>query len=73
MRGWTARALVAAAAVACAAGAGAGADVGDAATCHTPPEMFRSVRNETCLVTGISGMIGSYIGREVLDGGQSAL
>jgi hypothetical protein len=34
-------------------------------TCDTPPEMYRSVANSTCLVTGISGMIGSYIAREV--------
>jgi hypothetical protein len=38
---------------------------GGGACADTPPAMFRSVSNQTCLVTGISGMIGSYIAREV--------
>ena len=45
-----------------------GAQEGEAgSTCgdDAPPEMYQSVRNRTCLITGISGMIGSYIAREV--------
>ena len=36
--------------------------------CDAPPAMHRSVANKTCLVTGVSGMIGSYIAREVRGG-----
>ena len=36
-------------------------------SCDSPPEIYTSVENRTCLVTGISGMIGSYIAREVGD------
>ena len=48
------------------AGATSGDSNDDTHSCDTPPDTFRSVANRTCLVTGVSGMIGSYIAREVL-------
>ena len=43
----------------------AGSTCAAAGCADAPPELLRPVANRTCLVTGISGMIGSYIAREL--------